>query len=193
MSRATFIDLLRHGETTGGACLRGSIDDSLTDLGLSQMRAAIDQHEANWNRIISSPLRRCADFAHELAEQYGIPLTFEQRLKEVHFGQWEGCTIDELMKTDEEALTNFWNDPVKHTPPEAESLLDFEKRILSAWREIVVRHAGEKVLLITHGGVIRLMLCHVLNHPVERLLDLEVKHAAVERIYVKQDGALLRL
>ncbi|HEB62852.1 MAG TPA: histidine phosphatase family protein [Gammaproteobacteria bacterium] len=193
MSTDTFIDLLRHGETSGGACLRGSIDDALTEFGLSQMRAAIDQRDPCWDHIISSPLKRCADFAHELARQHSIALTVDRRFQEIHFGQWEGCFVEDLMKTDADALTNFWNDPVKYTPPEAEPLLDFEVRIVAAWQEIIARHAGEKILLVTHGGVIRLLLCHILNHPVRRMLEFEVKHAAIEHIHIKQDGALLRL
>lgn len=87
--RVTRIDLLRHGETAGGSRYRGSIDDALTPLGWAAMRAALGE-ECGWNRIVSSPLRRCADFARDLARRHGLPLDIDARLREIHFGDWEG-------------------------------------------------------------------------------------------------------
>ena len=59
------LDLLRHGETELGGGLRGSIDDALTDTGWAQMRAAV-VGQGPWDRLVSSPLQRCARFAEEL-------------------------------------------------------------------------------------------------------------------------------
>jgi len=111
VSNNTIIDLLRHGETKGGTCFRGSTNDSLTTLGWTQLRYATDKHidkyETAWDRIITSPLCRCADFAQSLGEKYAIPVTCDKRLQEMHFGEWEGHTVDELMKTDADALSRF--------------------------------------------------------------------------------------
>jgi alpha-ribazole phosphatase len=180
----TIIDLLRHGETIGSACFRGSTDDPLTEHGWVQMREATVAHGSCWDHIITSPLKRCADFAHMLGQQHSLPLTLDERFKEMHFGTWEGRSASELMTTDADALTQFWNNPLRHTPPQAESLADFEARVLSAWRDIVTRCIGEKTLLITHGGVIRVLLCHIRQHPIERLLEFEVGHAAMQHIHI---------
>lgn len=178
----TCIDLLRHGETVGGARFRGSIDDALTESGWSQMSAsvsqALEEGQIKWDRIISSPLQRCADFAHKLGEQHALPVSLEPRFKEMHFGDWEGRSAVELMATDEQALTQFWNDPLQFTPPAAEPLRDFERRVLSAWDELLRNYQSEKILLVTHGGVIRVLLCHVQQRPIQQLLSIEVKHAA---------------
>jgi broad specificity phosphatase PhoE len=56
------LDLLRHGETELGGGLRGSLDDALTDKGWQQMRAAVVE-QGPWDRLVSSPLQRCARFA----------------------------------------------------------------------------------------------------------------------------------
>ncbi|WP_183144037.1 histidine phosphatase family protein, partial [Pseudomonas syringae group genomosp. 3] len=56
------LDLLRHGETELGGGLRGSLDDALTDLGWQQMRSAVIDG-GPWDRIVSSPLQRCAWFS----------------------------------------------------------------------------------------------------------------------------------
>ncbi len=184
MDTNNVIDLLRHGETAGGARFRGSTDDALTEVGWTQMRTATEQGAPGWDRIISSPLKRCADFACELGQQHSLPVSLDERFQEMHFGAWEGCSAAELMATDADALTRFWNDPLRHTPPQAEPLADFELRVMSAWRDVVSRYAGENILLVTHGGVIRVLLCHTRQHPIERLLEFEVGHASIQRIHI---------
>lgn len=100
------LDLLRHGETELGGGLRGSLDDALTPLGWAQMREAVKGGEP-WDRIVSSPLQRCALFARELSAQLDIPLSFDKNLQELHFGAWEGQSAAALMQTDEQALGQF--------------------------------------------------------------------------------------
>lgn len=185
MNTNTYIDLLRHGETVGGTRFRGSTDDPLTAFGWEQLWATTDKNESCWNRIITSPLGRCADFAESLGQKHSTPVTRDERFQEMHFGKWEGRSVDELMKTDIDGLTNFWNDPVCNTPPQAESLTDFERRVLAGWRDITSKYLGENILLVTHGGVIRLLICHILQRPLQRILEVEVKHAAIHGIRIE--------
>ncbi|VAW88533.1 Alpha-ribazole-5'-phosphate phosphatase [hydrothermal vent metagenome] len=180
MKPSSSISLLRHGETIGGARFRGSIDDPLNPTGWDQMCSAVGKQR--WDHIISSPLVRCADFADSLAAKDSISIEHDERIKEMHFGSWEGCTAIQLMERDADALGAFWNDPLKNTPPQAEKLLDFQARVLSAWQDVVVQYRGQHTLLVTHGGVIRIILCHLQQHPVQRLLELEVGHASLTRI-----------
>jgi alpha-ribazole phosphatase len=180
----TTIGLLRHGETVGSPRFCGATDDPLTELGWTQLRAAVRNNDAEWQRVVSSPLSRCADFARELGEQLALPVALDERLREMHFGDWEGRSATELMTTDAEALSLFWDDPVSNTPPGAEPLMDFQARVLAAWRDIIARHPGERILLLTHGGVIRTLLCHLREHPVARLLEFDVKHASLHRVEV---------
>jgi len=177
--------LLRHGETEGGSRFRGSIDDPLTGRGWFQMWSAMEKTGPPWDRIITSPLARCAEFAHALAQRRALPCSLDERLREMHFGVWEGRSAAELMTTDAAALARFWSDPVRNTPPGAEPLTGFAARVLSAWRDIIAGHAGEKVLLITHGGVMRVILGHVMQQPLERLLEVEVPHGALRRIRIE--------
>jgi alpha-ribazole phosphatase len=176
-----YLDLLRHGETDGGARYRGTTDDPLTAAGWEQMWTAVNDN-TRWEGIVTSPLGRCADFARALARQRSIPLALDERLAEMHFGAWEGRSAAELMAANPEALARFWDDPAAHAPPGAEPLARFAERVLTAWHGIVRAHPGRRVLLVTHGGVIRVILCHVLRRPVERLLELDVGHAALHRV-----------
>lgn len=185
--QTTLVDLLRHGETEGGAGFRGSIDDALTPRGLEQMWAAIEEGWA-WNWIVTSPLRRCADFARELARRRSTPVETEQRLQEIHFGAWETKTAEQLIAADRDGLLRFWSDPSRHPPPGGEALLRFQERVVSSWEHQIRRHAGEHILIVSHAGPIRIILCHVLEVPVAQLLRFEVPHASVTRIRVDTDA-----
>lgn len=181
------VGLLRHGETAGGNRFRGYTDDPLTAAGLAQMQAAVAD-SGNWDRVISSPLARCTMFADDFARQHSLPLSLDARLKEMHFGAWEGRTAAELMQTDAEALGQFWADPLHNTPPDGEPLTEFEARVLDAWNDIINEYAGQQLLVVTHGGVIRVLLCHLLQRPVHDLLSFEVKTASLRRIQLARHG-----
>lgn len=171
------LDLLRHGETEIGG-FRGSLDDALTPLGWAQMRGAV-AGAGPWQRIVSSPLQRCARFAEELAGQLQLPLTLEPGFRELHFGAWEGRSAAQLMATDEVGLGLFWADPYGFTPPEAEPVADFRERVLGALARLYQTYAGERVLLVSHGGVMRLLLAQARGLPREQLLQVEAGHGAL--------------
>ncbi|MGY2186717.1 Alpha-ribazole phosphatase [compost metagenome] len=183
------LDLLRHGETELGGGLRGSLDDALTDKGWQQMRAAVIE-QGPWDRLVSSPLQRCARFAEELGARLAVPVQLEKDLQELHFGAWEGQSAAELMKTDAEALGLFWADPYSFTPPEGEPVTDFSLRVLSAVARLRAAYAGERVLLISHGGVMRLLLAQARGLPREQLLNVEVGHGALFSLAVTSDGSI---
>lgn len=187
-----YLELLRHGETELGGGLRGSLDDALTATGWAQLRAAVAE-AGPWDRLISSPLQRCARFAEELAAQQGVPLSLEADLQELHFGAWEGRSTAELMHSSATELGQFWSDPYAFTPPAGEPLLAFEARILSAVQRLQARHAGERLLLVTHGGVIRLLLARARGLPRTDLLQVEVSHAERFRLSLDAQGQLREL
>ena len=178
------LDLLRHGETELGGGLRGSLDDALTSKGWEQMRAAVLE-QGPWDRLISSPLQRCARFAEELGASSGLPVVLDKDLQELHFGAWEGQSAAALMETDAEALGLFWADPYAFTPPEGEPVADFSKRVLAAVERLHAAYAGERILLISHGGVMRLLLAQARGLPREQLLNVEVGHGALFSLSVE--------
>ena len=180
----TTIDLLRHGDVEGGRKYRGQLDDPLSELGWEQLRAAT-KNKQNWQQIISSPLKRCANFAEELALSLQLPFNNSYDFTEVSFGLWEGKTADELLKEDPEKIKQYWNDPITTSPPQGENLLNFEKRILSAWKALLHNYMGQHILLISHAGVMRVILCHVLGMPITELFKLDVALAKASRIQIE--------
>ncbi|MNF99009.1 bifunctional RNase H/acid phosphatase [compost metagenome] len=94
------------------------------------------------------------------------------------------------METDAEDLGLFWADPYAFTPPEGEPVTDFSARVLAAVARLQAAYAGERVLLISHGGVMRLLLAHARGLPREQLLNVEVAHGALFSLAVEPDGVL---
>lgn len=187
------LDLLRHGETEYGGGLRGSLDDALTPLGWQQMREAVAEPVARlvkWDRIVSSPLQRCARFAEALAAQLSLPLSLEADLQELHFGDWEGVSTAQLMESDAQGLGRFWENPYTFTPPNGETVVAFSERVRGAVRRLHRAHDAERILLISHGGVMRLLLAEARGLPREQLLQVVVGHGGLFELNVDADCAL---
>lgn len=184
-----WLDLLRHGETEQGGGLRGSTDDALTARGWGQMRDAV-LAKGPWDRIVTSPLQRCARYAESLMQALELPLSYEPGLQELHFGEWEGRSPAALMDTHERELGLFWNDPYAFTPPGGEPVLAFRERVLQAVEGLYQAYTGQRLLVITHGGVMRLLLAQARGLPREQLLQVEVGHGALLALRVEADGSL---
>jgi alpha-ribazole phosphatase len=181
----SFVGLLRHGTVEGGKVYRGRTDVPLSPIGYVQMHEALIGL-TQWDRIVSSPLQRCSVFAREFAHCHGIAFNLEPGLSEIDFGDWEGRSAAELMQTSPEALTEYWRDPSSHTPPGGESLRRFRHRVVETWEVLLRDNKGQRLLLVSHGGVIRMLLCYLQGWPLERILQIEVKHAALYGLLMAQ-------
>lgn len=173
------IDLLRHGDT-GQTSYRGQLDDPLTPLGWDQLRAATAGRR--WDGIVSSPLCRCANFARELASAQNVPLRVDSRLAEYNFGQWQGVSIAQLAQEHGDALGRFWADPVSHPPPGAESFATFRDRLLAALHDVAEAASVSRMLVLTHGGAIRLLRCEFEGRAFGEMANLDVPHASLHRL-----------
>ncbi|MBE9516213.1 MAG: alpha-ribazole phosphatase family protein [Proteobacteria bacterium] len=192
------IHLLRHGEPEGGKVFRGVTDDPLTETGWRQMHA--QTRDQKWDRIISSPLCRCLDFGQRMHEEAGVDLFIEPALQEINFGDWEGCSAEALMTSDAERLRQFWQDPAAYPPPGGESMEDFRSRVLLAWTQICqtcnqARNKEENILVLSHGGVMRIIMQSLLALPWSSVFSINIGYGAVIRIqctdtHVQWDGLL---
>lgn len=187
----TRLDYLRHGLPEGGSRYRGHrIDDPLSDSGWEQMRRTVADLE-DWDRIISSPLRRCADFAYWLGAQRGLPVSIEYALREVGFGAWEGRTRQQLLAERPHEYHAFYQNPVANRPAGAEPLQAFGARVADAFEKLVQQHAGEHLLVVAHAGVIRATLGHVMQAPPANWYRAAVDNAALSRFAYDAHGARL--
>ena len=185
------IDLIRHGSPVGGSMYRGhAIDDPLSELGWQQMYEAIGDYNY-WDRIITSPMSRCHDFAAKLSEQHAIPLTVVEALKEVGFGSWEGKAVGEI---DVEEYRKFYHDPVNNRPPGSELLGDFINRVVLAWKNILSLYQGKHLLIVAHAGVIRAIIAQVLFCEPIGLYKIAVENGKISRIQItERSGPVLKM
>lgn len=186
----TLIDLIRHGEPEGGRMFRGVTDHPLSERGWAEMRLAT-AGEAGWQAVVTSPLQRCAEFAEAVAWVRDLPLEREPALREMDFGAWEGRTASDILANGPGDLAGFWADPERAQAPEGEALADFRDRVVGAWESLLERHAGRHVLVVAHGGAIRVTLAHVLGMPLANLFRMEVAYGGRTRI--RRDDAGTRL
>ncbi len=186
----TVIDLIRHGEPVGGVLIRGYRDDPLSETGWRQMWTAVDCKRP-WQRIITSPLLRCANFARELGLKQDIPVIEEARLIEIGFGEWEGVKPARLYRDCPQAIDRFWTDPSAYPPPGGESFSGFQMRVTQAVDNIKDNYPGEHLLVVAHGGVIRMIVAQVLGMPAANIFRMDVPYAAISRMVVEQGTARL--
>lgn len=187
MTTHTLIDLIRHGEPVGGRKYRGQIDDPLSDKGWAEMWRTVGAFR-DWDAIVTSPLARCRAFAEALAGKLALPLSSDARFMEIAFGEWEGKTPAEIEQLWPGRLAAFKADPLGSRPQGAETVTAFHARVGTAWHDLLAAHAGRRVLLVCHAGVIRMTLAHALGMPPVNAYRISVASAAVTRLAVDARG-----
>jgi len=129
-----------------------------------------------FDAVYASPLQRCSKLANALNL---ATITLDDRLKELHFGDWELQAWDAIPRD----IFDAWaNDYANLTPPNGESFSALHARALSFIEEVSSHSAGKNIAVVTHGGVIRAMLAHALNMPLKGLFRIVVDYASVTQI-----------
>lgn len=165
-SRPTRITLVRHGETSANleGVWHGAIDTPLTPRGRLQA-ARVARHLAatrpDVGAIYASPLARARDTAAAIALRLRLEVALEASLVEYDLGSWEGRTYRELAAV-ERLFERMQADP-DWRPGGGESPRQVAERYAGALERIAARHAGERVLVVGHGGAITLALGLILD------------------------------
>lgn len=183
----THIGLLQHGAVEAGDVFCGELDTPLTKASWKQLKQTFGRASPDWDAVVTSPRMQCASFAEWFAQKQDLPLVRDERLREIHFGEWEGRNPQDVMTTHPEELAQWWLNPAQVSPPGGESFGDFRARVLDAWTELGRAYRGERVLVVTHALVIRVIVAHVLQMSDERLLALNIEYGALTRLRVLRD------
>lgn len=191
--KSILIDLLRHGEPEGGDILRGRVNPPLTEKGWQQMRSAtrLPQSAPAWTGILSSPLQRCQAFARAAARELNLEerLRVEDHWQEIDYGDWDGMQVAEWRRLAKDQFAAFQNDLSAFSPPNGENFLSFRDRVLAAWNGLQQMQDGSHVLLVTHGGVLRVILPMVLGMPPNRSSPLHIPFASFSRVRLDLSSA----
>jgi len=186
-NKSISIDILRHVETTAGASFIGTTDVPLTKTGWAQMQQAVSENY-DYDAVISSPMKRCSDFARAFSIQHDIPLFIEEHFGEMDFGAWEGQSSEQVWENDREALLAFWQDPIAHSPTGGENIVKFHARVMSAFTRMLTEFDNKHVLVISHVGTIRSILLWLMDASLRNSNRININPGGVSRIRVAYDG-----
>jgi len=173
------IILVRHVKVDGPAALYGRTDIAADKNENNKLLTELSERYnsdsgALLDLIISSPLQRCRLLAEQLSKQINIPMDCIEELQEMDFGQFDGLAFDQLvdersLNTEIEGpwstLEGFWQAPAQATLPNAESLIEFHQRVVLSWKKLAeraIKNNQKKILVLCHGGVIRIILAEIL-------------------------------
>lgn len=191
----TRIYLIRHGETewnhTGR--LQGNSNVLLSPEGIHQAWLLAEHTPfRNVDAIYSSDLSRAIMTAEPLAEKFGLPIIQERGFREMNFGEWEGRALSELALS-EPGFERFFTKPDKIHPPGGETFLEGQARVLTAMDELVDLHDGQSVIVVSHGAIIRLILCAALTIPIRKMWAISQSNSAVNILCIDGGSAVVEL
>lgn len=187
----TRIYLVRHGQVEGFENKRynGQGDVPLTDQGQAQfemLRMRLEKKEIA--AVYSSDLSRCSIGARVLAAPFGHEPLLRPELRELHIGDWEGRTWQELQAHYPDQWKARLQDIVHYRVPGGESLFDMSRRVRPVVKEIVAAHQGREVIIVGHGGVNRVILLDAIGAPLDRLFHIEQDYGCLNIIDYYADG-----
>ena len=190
----TTLLLVRHGETDWNRDGRwqGHSDTHLNDLGREQARRLAGELR-DVDVVYSSDLARAKETAEILAGELGLPVRLDARLRERSFGAWEGMTAAEIEAAFAEAHGR-WLAGEGAGADDAEAFDAFGARVTSFLGDVLERHPDETVLVVAHGGSIRVV------HALASGLDYVRDHRSIPGVancvlarYAAKDGQLARI
>jgi probable phosphoglycerate mutase len=161
--------LVRHGATPNNVEARftGQTDVPMSPLGERQAEAVARRLAASsFDLIVSSDLSRAQGTASRIAAGRACELRLDPELREVSLGAWEGLRVTEVEARSRDELRAWRSEAADFAPPEGESLAGFSRRVARALRRWADPRWGDRVLLVTHGGVIGIALCLALGIPL---------------------------
>ena len=183
------IFLMRHGQVVQAIPRRflGQRNVPLDETGRAQAESAGRWLRGiSFDRAVCSDLDRARETAGLLLQDRDITVETEPRLREIHLGQWEGLTVDEVRAAFPGEYEARGKDLARAVPRGGESFLDLQQRVAPCFEEIARQGTGT-VLLVAHAGVNRAILCHVLGLDLENLFRLGQDYCCLN-IITQKDG-----
>lgn len=155
--------MVRHGQTDWNVekRLQGHVDIPLNDQGLLEATAVAEElQDQTFDAIYSSPLKRAFDTAQIINEKHQQEIQISSELKEATYGSMEGALVADYHRACKERLVGYQqmsNQERVHFKlvPDAESYFEVYHRVKPVLQQIVEKHAGGQVLVVTHGGLMR--------------------------------------
>lgn len=175
---ATRVTVLRHGEVAGRPhVMRGDLDEPLSPRGMAQMQAVLQRLDlSDVEGVASSPRQRCLAPTQAWARARGLTVEIHAPFREMSFGDWEGLTPAEAAQRHPEAFARFRQSG--GVAPAGESLEMLQARVTAGWANWLAQAHGGHRLLVTHAGVMRVLLMELLGLPATHLWQIALPETA---------------
>ena len=188
--------LVRHGATVNNAEARftGQTDIELSAIGQLQVEALTARlANTSFDAIVASDLLRARQTALPIAAACGLSVVWDRRLREIAMGEWEGRTLEDVRSQNAERFALWQSAPADCPPPGGEALRTVRSRVVDALDACYERHPYGEVLWVTHGGVLSVLVAHVLG--MELTVDgrLRRDNAAISQVCVSDSGMQIAL
>jgi probable phosphoglycerate mutase len=196
MPIATELILIRHGETDWNRELRfqGHVDVPLNDIGHEQARRlGLRLAGETAQQLISSDLMRAQQTAAPAALQLSLPVVTSASLREQFFGIAEGMRSDEIQTLHPRAWEEWLEFREDHAMPEGESPLQFHARILAALGTLATAHTGQRLLVVTHGGVLDMVWRTARGLGLNGPRQSDIPNAGINRIRIADSADPARI
>ena len=180
--KETEIILIRHGETEWNSQKRmqGHSNSDLSEVGRGQIQALGElMKNVSFDHIYSSDSLRARQTAEAITQYSGHTLQFDQRIREKNLGVFEGLTSTEAKERHPEVYRLFKTAGANYVIDEGESTQQLLERALEFIEEIRLRHPQERVVMVTHGGVVRVLMKHALGLSIDSPTRFIIKNTGI--------------
>lgn len=188
--------LVRHGETDWNAAKRylGQTDLPLNVTGRRQVEhLAQELREVNFLRCYTSDLIRARQTASTILQDHSTDLIIEPALREASFGNWEGLTYAEVCNKYPLEATSWIDSEGLIAPGGGESLEDLKERLTNWLEDLYAEDSEGNILVVTHGGPLRLVLCLLMGLPITKHWKFSVEPSSMAILEVYDGEAILQI
>jgi alpha-ribazole phosphatase len=188
--------LVRHGETEYNSSERywGSTDVALGPAGLSQAQRLRERlSKENIQAVYSSPLKRAMTTAEAIAGSHNLKVIPCPEIKEIDFGKIEGLNFKEVNQLYPEVHQMWLEKSPRMAYPGGESLLQLETRVTRFAERLKPHGPDETVLVVAHSGVLRTMICQLLEMEMRHRWSFRVDLASLNIVETYPQGSILTL
>lgn len=197
MEKGSRLYLVRHGQVEGfeKVPIYGHTDVLLTEVGLLQFEKLAERLRfTKITAVYSSDLKRAVMGARIIGRFHDVPHHTFSELREIHFGDWEGLGLRDVRERFPEKVQHRMTDPVNfRTPGNGETLAELSQRVMPCFENILSRHDGQDFLIVGHGAVNRVILCHALGLDLAHMFRLHQDYGCLNIVDYFPDGAVARL
>jgi probable phosphoglycerate mutase len=190
----TKLIVVRHGETAWNSdgLIQGYMDTDLSPTGIRQAKAIAERlAEEKIAAIYSSDLKRAYKTGEYLASKTGHKIISDRRLRERNLGIFQGITMDEVRRLYPNEFKLYKTGGPDYVVPEGESRRQQFERAIECIKEIAKHHAGERIVVFTHGGALNCLFRYVLDIPIFAPTRFKLFNAGINTFFIENGTWLL--